>query len=41
MFDHFEQCPWVLKPYRYRNAGALLLNLNKKVISPAERALKS
>ena len=41
MFDHFEQYPWVLKPYRYRNVGALLLNLNKKVISPAERALKS
>jgi hypothetical protein len=40
MFDHFEQYPWVLKPYRYRNAGTLLFNLNKKVISPAERALK-
>lgn len=40
MFDHFEQYHWVLKPYRYRNAGTLLLNLNKKVISPAERALK-
>lgn len=40
MFEHFLNFPWVLKPYRYESADALLASLEKRVIAPAEAEVK-
>ena len=40
MFEHFRRYPWVLEPFRYKNQKALLAELERKVIAPAEAKAK-
>jgi hypothetical protein len=36
MFEHLRRFPWVLEPVLYENQEALLMELEPKVIAPAE-----
>lgn len=36
VFEHFEDYPWVLPVFRYKDADSLLSQMEEKVISPAE-----
>jgi hypothetical protein len=36
MFDHFLRFPWVLEPVLYADQEALLAELARNVIAPAE-----
>lgn len=36
MFEHLRRFPWVLEPVLYENQAALLMELEPKVITPAE-----
>jgi hypothetical protein len=40
MFEHFRRYPWVLEPLLYENQEALLIDLEQKVIAPAEAKAK-
>jgi uncharacterized protein YjbI with pentapeptide repeats len=41
MFDDFRDFPWVLKEFVYKDQATLLVQLEKKVIGPAERRASS
>jgi len=40
MFEHFRRFPWVLKELLYENQEGLLMELESKVIAPAEAKAK-
>jgi uncharacterized protein YjbI with pentapeptide repeats len=40
MFDHLRRFPWVLEPLLYENQDALLMELELRVIAPAEAKAK-